>query len=422
MKRSIFSALTHIFFVGIRSNFSGIEYITRPTFSIPTYDPCSNKFDTMAMKNNWYVLFLLLGLIAGVNRTLADSPYENIAPDIAPAQNANHGMDAPLPKRPEQFESRQPAAPYNPADESWRAVSGNQVLTDYVLTAKKALKDRDYAKAQKLFTAAIDECRNDGDSRDLASALYGLSLVLFYKGENAKCEKNLRLLFPLEEQLFVRNPSAMTSSHELLAAAFSQDKKFELAETEYRSALKYLDGQKTDAGNRAAEVKFKLADVFRKEQKSEQAEALLAGREGNLPKQPEPIEEFKIYEEQILRHADQNVGMALALSLVDPAKKSKHVGLDYTTYMSTLETRLAKYWIAPPAVHNVTVAFRVFSDGQTSNLRLATSSGSGLADQAALDAVHKAAPLPALPAGYGAYADITYTFTPGSGGGSFRRF
>jgi TonB family protein len=96
--------------------------------------------------------------------------------------------------------------------------------------------------------------------------------------------------------------------------------------------------------------------------------------------------------------------------------------------MADLQRRIKRAWFPPKGEESkkVVVGFKVSRTGQLSRLRLCTSSGSTLADQAALKAVENAAPFHNLPEGANDTNDIYFSFDhdvfTGGGGGAFRRF
>jgi protein TonB len=80
--------------------------------------------------------------------------------------------------------------------------------------------------------------------------------------------------------------------------------------------------------------------------------------------------------------------------------------------MAELQRRIKKAWFPPKGQESmrVMVIFKVSKNGELSALRLQKSSGSSLADQAALKAVQDAAPFRPLPAGAPEDVDIQFTF------------
>lgn len=86
--------------------------------------------------------------------------------------------------------------------------------------------------------------------------------------------------------------------------------------------------------------------------------------------------------------------------------------VDFGWYMAELQRRIKRNWFPPhdPRSNKVIVRFTISVNGEMSNLRLFRSSGLHLADQAALDAIAKAAPFQHLPAGAKDDADIEFSF------------
>lgn len=111
---------------------------------------------------------------------------------------------------------------------------------------------------------------------------------------------------------------------------------------------------------------------------------------------------------------------------VDSPEAVKQV--DFSLYMAELQRRIKRAWFPPKIARSkrVQVIFKVHSNGEMSNLRLANSSGLTAADEAALKAIESAAPFHPLPAGAPADVDIEFTFDynvfNGGGSGSFRGF
>ncbi len=107
---------------------------------------------------------------------------------------------------------------------------------------------------------------------------------------------------------------------------------------------------------------------------------------------------------------------------------SAQADVDFGPYMADLQRRIKRAWFPPKGNESkrVVVIFKVHKNGELSNLRLGTSSGAAIADQAALKAVENAAPFRKLPEGAGDDVDIQFTFDynvfTGGGGGAFRRF
>lgn len=99
--------------------------------------------------------------------------------------------------------------------------------------------------------------------------------------------------------------------------------------------------------------------------------------------------------------------------------------VDFSRYMADLQRRIKRNWFPPREDRSkrVKVIFSIADNGALANLRLAQSSGSAIADQAALTAVRRAAPFANLPPGSPASVDVSFTFDYNvfQGGGA-RRF
>lgn len=102
--------------------------------------------------------------------------------------------------------------------------------------------------------------------------------------------------------------------------------------------------------------------------------------------------------------------------------------VDFGPYMADLQRRIKRAWFPPKGYEDkrVVVVFKVHRGGELSHLRLDHSSGVTVADEAALNAVQKAAKFRPLPAGAPDDVDIQYTFDynvfSGGGRGVFRQF
>jgi TonB family protein len=101
---------------------------------------------------------------------------------------------------------------------------------------------------------------------------------------------------------------------------------------------------------------------------------------------------------------------------------------DFGPYMADLQRRIKRAWFPPHVGRSkrIKVVFKVASDGRLVHLRMATSSGLEIADQAALKAVENAAPFRPLPPNAPAEVDIEFTFDynvfNGGGSGTFKNF
>ena len=73
--------------------------------------------------------------------------------------------------------------------------------------------------------------------------------------------------------------------------------------------------------------------------------------------------------------------------------------VDFGPYMADLQRRIKRAWFPPRGQENrrVVVVFKIHKEGELSNLRLVTSSGTASADKAAMSAVENAAPFRPCP-------------------------
>jgi len=85
---------------------------------------------------------------------------------------------------------------------------------------------------------------------------------------------------------------------------------------------------------------------------------------------------------------------------------------NWPPYMADLQRKIKRCWFPPHDVETkrVKVIFTLLTSGELSNLRLVRSSGSTIADKAALKAVEDAAPFRHLPEHAPASVDIEFTF------------
>lgn len=99
--------------------------------------------------------------------------------------------------------------------------------------------------------------------------------------------------------------------------------------------------------------------------------------------------------------------------------------IDMGPYMRELQRRIKHAWFPPKGAETkrIKVSFKVHKDGTISRLKLVTSAGNQMEDDAATQAVENAAPFAPLPEGAGDEVDINFTFDYtvfGGGGHSFR--
>lgn len=86
--------------------------------------------------------------------------------------------------------------------------------------------------------------------------------------------------------------------------------------------------------------------------------------------------------------------------------------VDFGSYLAEVQKRIKKAWFPPRGNESksVTLKFKVRKDGSVGAIKLVTSSGLAIVDQAATTAVKNGAPYPPLPANSGDEVDIKFTF------------
>ncbi|MDR3614819.1 MAG: TonB family protein [Candidatus Obscuribacterales bacterium] len=97
---------------------------------------------------------------------------------------------------------------------------------------------------------------------------------------------------------------------------------------------------------------------------------------------------------------------------VDKRSATSHSDTNSDSYVSDLQKRLYRAWSTPPdyPLKKVVVIFKIAKDGQIGHLRIGTSCGRAILDNAALKAVENSTPFATLPAQYGDGTDIHATF------------
>ncbi len=85
---------------------------------------------------------------------------------------------------------------------------------------------------------------------------------------------------------------------------------------------------------------------------------------------------------------------------------------DYDTYMTSLQNKIKKMWTPPKGseTRRVVAIFKVHKNGLASNIQLTETSGTPVADAAAIAAVERAAPFQHLPEGSPDSVDVQFTF------------
>jgi len=105
----------------------------------------------------------------------------------------------------------------------------------------------------------------------------------------------------------------------------------------------------------------------------------------------------------------------IAVNASDADKRSATSHSDANSsdsYVADLQNRLFRAWSLPPdcPAKKVAVLFRIEKDGQITHLRIGSSSGRAILDNAALKAVQNSTPFAMLPVQYGDSTDIQATF------------
>jgi TonB family protein len=95
-----------------------------------------------------------------------------------------------------------------------------------------------------------------------------------------------------------------------------------------------------------------------------------------------------------------------------PGSGEGEAEVDMGPYMRALQQRIKLHWFPPKGNENkrIKVSFTVYKDGHIAHLKLSSSSGVSMADDAAMQAVQEAAPFAHLPEGVGNDIDINFTF------------
>lgn len=87
-------------------------------------------------------------------------------------------------------------------------------------------------------------------------------------------------------------------------------------------------------------------------------------------------------------------------------------GVDFGSYLAEIQKRIKKNWYPPRGEESksCTLKFKIRKDGSSYAIKLVTSSGLAIVDQAAVTAIKTSSPFPNLPAGSPDEIDIKFTF------------
>ena len=147
------------------------------------------------------------------------------------------------------------------------------LINRYMEQGQKALDDREYEKAEQLFSAALKEA--NGVNQD--AALYAMLLLSFSElklGKNRDAEK--LLIHALEMAGTNTSPKTETRLKFALGINYLAERKLELAETTLRSALRCAESNSRSIDPQIeANIVKALAEVFRKRGKLAEADALM---------------------------------------------------------------------------------------------------------------------------------------------------
>lgn len=109
-------------------------------------------------------------------------------------------------------------------------------------------------------------------------------------------------------------------------------------------------------------------------------------------------------------------GIAFDFTLSPPVQADNKAvaqkDVDFGPYMAKLQRQIKRAWFPPRGTESkrVVVVFKLSSEGKASDIRISQSAGSKVADDAAINAVEKAAPFDSLPAGAPSTVDIQFTY------------
>jgi TonB family protein len=98
-------------------------------------------------------------------------------------------------------------------------------------------------------------------------------------------------------------------------------------------------------------------------------------------------------------------------AVAEPADTNVRDDVDFQPFMNDLQVRIKRAWLPPHGQeHHATLAFKVSKDGYPSEIDFVRHAPTALADQAALNALRNATPLPKLPAGAPDKVSVEFSF------------
>lgn len=107
------------------------------------------------------------------------------------------------------------------------------------------------------------------------------------------------------------------------------------------------------------------------------------------------------------------IGLALLFAFQQSALAQKaDADIDFGPYMADLQKRVKRAWFPPRSgmTDRVKLVWKIHTDGNVSNIEITSHGDSPKADQAAIEAIKKAAPFPKLPKGAPENVDVEFTF------------
>lgn len=321
------------------------------------------------------------------------------------------------------------------------AFAGDAIWKSYFKSGQQSLDAKNPDAAEKVFKSALAEARSDGTIEQQSQCLFALAQASMAKRDYDQALTYLGECGQLTEKTFGSSSPAVSAAREAMGEAC------ELAGNLYDAEVNYKIASKIAKPDSLQEKRllFKLSRVYQKQGKTAEAEALSqsAGSDGAASKLN--ISEYVACFS--LMRSDHTSAPAAShpsptvhpLPYVPPRSEqtsstsnnsNNSTGrADFGPYMADLQRRLKRAWFPPRGLESklVKVMFKVHRNGEMSHLRISTSSGFPLADQAALKACENGSPFRPLPPGSPDNVDIVFTFdykafSGGGAHGTFRQF
>jgi TonB family protein len=115
----------------------------------------------------------------------------------------------------------------------------------------------------------------------------------------------------------------------------------------------------------------------------------------------------------LLQQSSPNSAQSKVPAQTSPAQDQSVVDVDLHPYIATIKKAIKSKWQPPKGLedHKVMTTFTILKDGTIRQPEVSESSGIASVDQAAMDALKAASPLPPLPAGSPASIQLKYRFS-----------